>query len=270
MIAAWQILREAGAGFSRRDGDMQAGYIAYAMLLAIFPFLIFATALSGWLIGEDRSAKAVSVLFDFAPDYLAEALAPVLVDLLSQKYNLFTLFIVLAVWAAMRAVEALARSFDGIYGQRETRVWIVRKFKALVLVFVAAIVAVLLGLSILLAPTIARFVEQQTAIVLPDSFTFVRYLFGSLVFYVFIYALHWFLPSRQVRGFPIWPGALFTTLAWLMMATGMSVYLAFSGNYALTYGALAGIVITMLFLYLSGAIVIYGAEINAVIGKRRK
>ena len=269
MKALYEIFRDAAWGFSVRGGDTHAGYIAYAMLLAIFPFLIFATALTGALIGEDRSAEAVAVLFEFAPEYLAETLAPVLVDLLSRKYNVFTLFILLALWAAMRAVEAVARAFDAIYGERETRVWIVRKFKALVAVIVASVVSVALGLSILFAPVIVDQVEARTAFTFPDNFTLARYVFGIVVFYTFLYALHWYLPSRQVRGFPIWPGALFSTLAWTAMATGMSVYLAYSANYALTYGTLAGIVITILFLYFSGAIVIFGAELNAAIKQRR-
>lgn len=269
MRALYEIFRDAARGFSARGGDTHAGYIAYAMLLAIFPFLIFATALTGTLIGEDRSAEAVAVLFEFMPEYLAETLSPALVDLLSRKYNVFTLFILLALWAAMRAVEAVARAFDAIYGRRETRVWIVRKVKALVTVVVASGVSVALGLSILLAPVIVEQVEARTAFTFPENFTIARYVFGMTLLFAFLYALHWYLPSRQARGFPIWPGALFSTLAWTAMATGMSVYLAFSGNYALTYGALAGIVITILFLYFSGAIVIFGAELNKATKERR-
>lgn len=269
MIALYQVLRDAALGFSVRGGDTHAGYIAYAMLLAIFPFLIFATALTGLLIGEERSAQAVAVLFEFAPEYLAETLAPVLVDLLSRKYNVFTLFILLALWAAMRAVEAVARAFDATYGQRDGGVWIVRKVKALVTVVGASVVAVVLGLSILFAPVLVDLIEARTAFTFPENFTIARYAVGLIVFYVFLYALHWYLPSRRVRDYPIWPGALVSTLAWTVMATGMSVYLAYSASYTLTYGTLAGIVITILFLYFSGAIVIFGAEINRAVRERR-
>lgn len=261
----WRVFRDAAIGFSNRGGDVQAGYIAYATLLAIFPFLIFATALAGWIIGDERSAQAVAVLFQFAPDYLAEVIAPVFIDLLSRKYSLFTVFIVLAIWAAMRAVEAIARAFDDVYGHRSTRAWIVRKLKALVVVVVASVVAVALGLSILLAPLIVEFVETNTIIEVPDYFVIYRYAFGIAVFYAFLWLLHWYLPSREVRGFPIWPGALFSTVTWVVMATGLSVYLAYSGTYALTYGALAGVVITLLFLYFTGAIIIFGAELNQAV-----
>ena len=96
-----------------------------------------------------------------------------------------------------------------------------------------------------------------------------RYTVGVIVFYVLMWTLHWFLPNQHAQGFPRWPGALFSTVTWLIMATGLSFYLAYSGTYSITYGALAGIVITMLFLYFSGAIILFGAELNAAIARYR-
>ncbi len=261
--------RDAFGAFLARGGDMQAGYIAYSMLLAIFPFLIFCVSLTGWAIGDERSAEAVGVLFEFAPIYLAEVLRPALEEVLAHDHGLFTLFIVLAIWAAMRAVEAINRAFDGIYGERDTGVWLLRKSKALIVVIVSAIGAVVLGLSILLAPSLIKLIEDFTQWDIPTNITLMRYAVGIVVFYVLMWLLHWFLPNNHAQGFPRWPGALFSTLTWLIMATGLSFYLAYSGSYSITYGALAGIVITMLFLYFSGAIILFGAELNAALARYR-
>lgn len=252
-------------GFNRRDGEVQAGYIAYALMLAIFPFLIFAVSLSGWIIGAERSAQAIQVLFDFAPDYLAEVLEPEVARVLGQRHGLFTLFIVLAIWAAMRAVEAVNKSFDGVYGERTGAIWLFRKAKALVVVFGAAIVAVVLGLSILLAPVLINLIQEYTTIDLPKNLLMMRYAVGFSVLYGFLWVMHWFLPNSHAQGFAIWPGAFLSTVLWVVMATGMSIYLAYAGNYSVTYGALSGIVITLLFLYFSGAIIIFGAEFNAAL-----
>lgn len=260
-----KVFYKAILAFIKRDDDVQAGYAAYAMMLAIFPFLIFAVSLTGWIIGDAQSGQAVKVLFEFAPEYLAEVLEPVLVEVLSKSHSLFTLFIVLALWAAMRAVEAINKSFDRIYGERKGAVWIIRKGKALVTVVIAAVVAVVLGLSILFAPVLIHLVENFTTIELPKNLLLTRYLIGISVFYAFLFCLHWYLPNNHARGFVIWPGALISTVLWVVMATGMSIYLTFAGSYTVTYGALAGIVITLLFLYFSGAIIIFGAEFNAAI-----
>lgn len=263
------VTKDAFAAFLARGGDMQAGYIAYSLLLAIFPFLIFCVSLTGWAIGDERSAEAVGVLFEFAPRYLAETLEPVLEEVLSRDHGLFTLFILVAIWAAMRAVEAINRAFDGIYGERETGVWIRRKTKALITVIVSALAAVILGLSILLAPAMINLIEDFTRWDIPTNITLMRYTVGLVVFYILMWMLHWFLPNHHAQGFPRWPGALFSTVSWLIMATGLSFYLAYSGTYSITYGALAGIVITMLFLYFSGAIILFGAELNAAIARHR-
>lgn len=241
---------------------MQAGYIAYSLFLAIFPFLIFCVSLTGWAIGDERSAEAVGVLYEFVPEYLAEVLKPVFVEVLSHDHGLFTIFIVLAIWAAMRAVEAINRAFDGIYGERDGGVWIRRKTKALITVIVSAIAAVVLRLSILLAPTMINRVEQFTNWDIRTNITLMRYVVGIVVFYILMWMLHWFLPNHYAQGFPRWRGALFSTITWLVMGTGLSFYLAYSGTYSITYGALAGIVVTMLFLYFSGAIILFGAELD--------
>ncbi len=54
------------------------------------------------------------------------------------------------------------------------------------------------------------------------------------------------------------------------MATGMSIYLAYAGSYTVAYGALSGIVVTMLFLYFSGAIIIFGAEMNGAVRRYKE
>ncbi|PLS20538.1 YihY/virulence factor BrkB family protein [Neptunicoccus cionae] len=262
--------RDAVNSFIARGGDMQAGYIAYSLLLAIFPFLIFCVSLTGIFIGVDRSAEAVGVLFDFAPPYLAKVLEPAVVDVLSRTHSLFTLFILVAIWAAMRGVEAINRAFDSIYGERDGGVWLLRKTKALVTVFLSAISAVVLGLSILLAPGLIVVIEEFTQIEIPTNITLMRYAVGIIVFYCLIWSLHWFLPSNHAEGFTRWPGAVFTTISWLGMATGLSIFLANWGRYSVTYGALAGIVITMLFLYFSAAIILLGAELNAALQRYKK
>ena len=88
------------------------------------------------------------VKFEFAPQYLAEVLQPVHEEVLAHDHGLFTIFIVLAIWAAMRAVEAINRAFYGIYGECDGSVWIRRKSKALITVFVSAISAAILDLCI--------------------------------------------------------------------------------------------------------------------------
>ena len=262
---AWKVVRRSVDTFLEHEADVRAGYIAYAVLLAIFPFVIFSVSLTGLIIGEERSTEAVQTLFHLSPDYVAEVLEPVVVEVLSESHSLFTLFILVTVWATMRAVEAVGRAFDRAYGERDGPIWIFRFLKSLLTVVVGAVVFVVLGMSIVFAPVLIHLIENYTNVDLPNNILQLRYGVGVVVFYLFLWCLHYFLPNSHARGYAVWPGALVSTILWVVMATGMSVYLSYAGAYAVTYGALAGIVITLLFLYFSGAIVIYGAELNAAI-----
>ena len=67
----------------------------------------------------------------------------------------------------------------------------------------------------------------------------------------------------------LWPGVLTTAGIWLVAATGFSIYLGYTPTYATTYGTLAGVVITLVFFYITGMAIIFGAEVNAVLNRRR-
>ena len=73
------------------------------------------------------------------------------------------------------------------------------------------------------------------------------------------------LPGRKITLKRLWPGVVVTTLMWLAAAGGFSIYLSFTPTYTVTYGTLAGVIITLMFFYLTGATIIYGAELNAAL-----
>ena len=77
--------------------------------------------------------------------------------------------------------------------------------------------------------------------------------------------LNRFLPSRAPNLRYVLPGILVSTLLWMAGAFGFSIYLAYAPDYAVTYGAFAGVIVTLLFFYLTGAAVIFGAEVNAAL-----
>ena len=75
--------------------------------------------------------------------------------------------------------------------------------------------------------------------------------------------------ASALKTFRIWPGILASMLIWVCLATLYSIYLAFAPNYSLTYGALAGVILTLLFFYLTGVALIFGAQVNATVNAHR-
>jgi membrane protein len=79
--------------------------------------------------------------------------------------------------------------------------------------------------------------------------------------------MHRTLPGRRLGTAPIWPGVIVTTLLWVALAWAFSLYLSYTPSYTVTYGTLAGVIITLMFFYLTGATIIYGAEVNAALNR---
>ena len=251
---------------NRNDGSAMAGFIAFSGLLSIFPFLIFATTLTGILFGGDQSDTIIESIFEIAPDHVAQTLEPVLVEVLGkQSGEILTISLLFAIWVASSAVEAFRIAFDRAYAVPDPRGIIENRLLAIFLVFIGAFVAALLGVSILFSPLILRFLEQVLQLRVPLIASYLTYIFGVLVFIGFLLLMHRLLPGRRVKR--VWPGVLVTTVVWVALASGFSLYLTLTPGYTVTYGTLAGVIITLMFFYLTGAAIIYGAEVNAALNR---
>jgi membrane protein len=270
-----KVLRRFGRGlwvafdrFNRNDGSAMAGYIAFSGLLSVFPFLIFAATLVGLLVGPDRSDTIIEALFEIAPEHVALTLKPVVEEVLQkQSGEVLTASAVFAIWAASNAVEAFRIAFDRAYAVPDPRGIIENRALAILLVFIGAAVAALLGVSILFSPLILRFFHDVLLMPVPPVASYVTYAFGVLVFIGFLLIMHRMLPGRQLKGCRLWPGVLVTTVLWVAFASGFSTYLSYTPSYTVIYGTLAGVIITLMFFYLTGATIIYGAEVNAALNR---
>lgn len=236
-VTIWNALTR----FQNNDGAAMAGYIAFSGLLSIFPFLIFAATLTGMMVGADRSERVIDALFQIAPQHVALTLEPVVEEVLGkQSSEVLTVSALFAVWVASNAVEAFRIAFDRAYGIIDPRHFVMNRAMALGIVLLGAVVAALLGVSILLSPIILRLIAERThfgALIAG----YITYAFGMTVFIGFLLLMHRWLPGRHLPGTVIWPGVLVTTVIWLIAAGGFTLYLSHTPGYTVTYGTLAGL-----------------------------
>ncbi|HRO11205.1 YihY/virulence factor BrkB family protein [Amaricoccus sp.] len=254
--------------FNRNDGWSMSGFIAFSGLLSLFPFLIFAATLTGIMVGPDRSDVIIESLFEIAPAHVAQTLAPVVEEVLNkQSGEVLTLSAVFAIWVASSAVEAFRIAFDRAYAVPDPRGFFHNRALAIALVFLGAAVAALLGVTILFMPLILRVAEHLLHVPIPAFATYITSLFGVLVFIGFLLVMHRVLPGRHIKTSRLWPGVIVTTVLWVAAAWGFSTYLSFTPTYTVTYGTLAGVIITLMFFYLTGLTIIFGAEVNAALNQ---
>lgn len=259
-------LWDAWGRFNLNDGFAMAGFIAFSGLLSIFPFLIFAATLTGILVGEARSTEIIDALFNIAPEHVARTLEPVVHEVLGkQSQRVLTLSAVFAIWVASNAVEAFRIAFDRAYAVADPRSFLHNRAQAIVMVFVGAAVAALLGLMIIFSPLVLLTAENLAHRPIPWAASYLTYLCGILVFVGFLMLMHMTLPGRSLSARSLWPGVAVTTALWLVAAGSFTIYLSYTPSYTVTYGTLAGVIITLTFFYLTGATIIFGAELNAAL-----
>jgi len=265
---AFRVVWVAVDRFNRNDGSAMAGFIAFSGLLSLFPFLIFATTLTGIMFGGEQSDSIIESLFEIAPTHVAQTLEPVVTEVLSkQSGEILTVSAMFAIWVASSAVEAFRIAFDRAYAVPDPRGFIENRALAIMLVFIGAIVAALLGVTILFSPLILRFFETVLLVSIPPVASYVTYFCGVMVFIGFLMIMHRVLPGRRLKSARLWPGVLVSTFLWVVFALGFSIYLSFTPAYTVIYGTLAGVIITLMFFYLTGAVIIYGAEFNAAMNR---
>lgn len=263
-----RVLWDAYNGFEVNDGWSMAGFIAFSGLLSLFPFLIFAATLIGILVGETRSDTVIEALFEIAPAHVALTLEPVVTEVLGKRSSeVLSLSALFAIWVASNAVEALRIAFDRAYQVPDPRNFFQNRALAIGTVFLGAVVAALLGVSIVLSPLLVRMAQETTHTRMPVVAGYLSYGFGVLVFIGFVFVMHRTLPGRQPANGRLWPGVLVTTILWVAAATGFSIYLSYTPTYTVTYGTLAGVIITLMFFYLTGVTIIFGAEVNAALNR---
>ncbi|MFT4792530.1 MAG: membrane protein [Paracoccaceae bacterium] len=261
-----RVARRAYAHFAADDGWILSGYIAYSVLLALFPFMIFTAAFASAAIGPEDLTAGIDWLFRQAPQSMAEALAPVLTDVLGKdRGGLLTVSAAGAIWAASNGVEAFRAAFDRAYESPTIRGFVVRRLVGLGFVMLGSITFATLGVAIVFAPLLLTTIEALTGISAPLGTAILRYAVGMGAFVAFLYAMHRFLPSRSQRRARLLPGIVSTLVIWMLGATAFSIYLSYAPSYSVTYGGIAGVIITLLFFYLTGAAIILGAEINAAL-----
>lgn len=248
------------------DGDAMAGYVAYSGFLAIFPFAIFATAVLGAVVTDAQREAWIDALFELAPEHVALTLEPVIDNVTRDRGGtVITLSALGALWAASNAVEALRVAFDRAYRAPTPRGFLARRALALAFVLLGVATFALLGALIIAAPLALALLEARLGVETPYGVDLARYGVGLAVFLAYLALMHRVLPSRPPPARTILPGIVVSAALWALGATAFSVYLGFAPSFSITYGTFAGVIVTLLFFYLTGAAIILGAEVNAAL-----
>ncbi|MFD2263134.1 YihY/virulence factor BrkB family protein [Lacibacterium aquatile] len=259
----------AGISLASGSGLYLASHVAFSALLALFPFLLCLTALVAFMGGGLVKMEGITHLaFEYLPPTVAETLLPVVEGILRKKRTGFIGFgLIGALWAASSGVDALRDALTGAYRLEDRRAFWKSKLVSLVGVLLAGVAFILLSLAVVLAPVLWKATAYFIPLSWADKWVFdiARYTASAGVLFGAILVLHRWLPCQTMSWRFLWPGVLTTSVLWLALAAGFSLYVTKLGNLGATYGSLAGVIGVMLFFYFSAILFVLGAEVNIAI-----
>ena len=254
--------------FSDDDGWAMASHLAITALMALFPFLIFSTALASFLGAKAYADTAVHLVFDTWPDEIADPIAREVVNVLTvQRSGFLTFGILVAAFFASNGIEALRTSLNRAYRVQENRSILFRRIQSLAFVFITTFGFLTISVLLVLAPLIGALAVDTMPWLRPymGTITVWRYIIASSVIVLGLIAVHVWLPAGRRSFVDIVPGVIFTLAGWLLGSSLFAAYLGQFSTYVSTYAGLASIMIAVVFLYIVSAIFILGGELNASI-----
>lgn len=247
-----------------------AAQLAYFFLLSLFPFLIFTFSILPY-IGIDQN-DVLNFIGKYAPVEFMDIVKENLKSVFTKNTSLLSISVIATIWPVSTAVMAIIRVLNRAYDVEENRSFIVARSMAILLTF-AMIFVIILALSLnVFGPSIGKLLVSHFQ-VNPDIikiFDFFRLLLSFLIIIVVFACLYLIAPNKRLHPTEVIIGAVFAAVGWQVASLAFSYYVDQTVHFSATYGTLGGIIILMIWFYITGFILILGGEINATLNFKQK
>ena len=255
--AAGQITVQLVRRYYLHDVGRDSAALTYYLLFALFPLLVFISTLLGILkldvdsvtqmLSQIVPADVMSVLESYLEYVSANA---------SRQLLWFSL--IFSVWFPMRATSCLLHSLRKAFGLGPPRKMLVNQLG--ILLFTVWLILTI-GLTLLLVTVGRRAL---------DLWSYLRFIVLGVVMFLMLTVLYMLARGQRRPLKEVAPGVGISLAAWMVLSLAFSYYVENFANYSVLYGSIATIVVVLLWLYMSGTVLIMGAEYSAVILRRRR
>lgn len=245
-----------------------AAQLAYYFFFALFPALLFVLAVASYFPIDTLIDDLFRNLGGFVPP---EALT-IITDQMKkisegEQGGLLTLGVLAALWSSSAAMTAIIDTLNAAYDIEEGRPWWKVRITAIVLTVGVALFILVAFTLIIAGPRIAEVIAARTSLgqVFVWTWWIVQWPVAFALASAGIAIIYYYAPDAEQDWVWLTPGSLFATATWLLASLGFKYYVASMGAYTETYGALGGVMVLMLWFYISGLVILLGAEMNAEI-----
>ncbi|PKV82908.1 YihY/virulence factor BrkB family protein [Streptomyces sp. TLI_146] len=272
---AWgAVLKGSLKEFKDDELTDRAAALTYYGLLSLFPALLVLVSLLG-LTGRSTTNRLLSNIKQFAPGSARD----IITDAVSQLQDnagigsiMAIVGIVLAVWSASGYVAAFIRAANQVYDMPEGRpVWKILPVRV-GLTVVLLLLAVVSALIVVFTGTLAR--QAGKALGIGDTaltvWSIAKWPVLVVLVTIMIALLYWASPNARVKGFKwITPGSFLALVIWLVASAAFAFYVANFASYNKTYGTMAGVIVFLVWLWISNLAILLGLEFDAETVRQR-
>jgi membrane protein len=273
--AWWGVLKRTVSEFREDNLTDWAAALTYYAILSIFPALIVLVSILG-LAGVSATNAILSNIKDLGPGPAQDIISGAIKEIAASTSTAgvaFVLGLLASLWSASGYVGAFSRAANVIYEMEEGRpFWKLRPIQigmTLILLLLVAISAIAVVISGPLASEVGKVLGiQGTAVTI---FNIVKWPVIVVVLMTMLAILYYGAPNVRHPGFRwITPGGVLAVLLWMLASVGFAFYVSNFSSYNATYGSLAGVIIFLIWLWISNVAVLLGAEMNAEIERGRE
>jgi len=261
------LVKESVTDFLADDMTTYASALAYQVLFSLFPFIVFLVALLGFL--------DLPTFFDwlrqqaeaFLPAQAMDQVNRVITELKQPQGGLLSIGVVVALWTASSGIRATMNALNVAYDVKEGRpAWKLYPLSVLYTIGVAAMM-ILAAALLILGPKAMQWLAYQVGMeqLFVTLWTWLRWPVSLFLVTLAIAVVYYVAPDVEQEFRFITPGATLAVIVWVLSSLGFNYYVSNFADYSVMYGSIGTIIALLLYFFISTAVLLFGAEVNAVI-----
>ena len=268
---ALRVAKLAFTDFFADEMTTYAAALAYRVLFSLFPFLIFLTSLLG-LLGAPQ-------LFDWMREQAAyvlpaqgmELVTTVLAELEQTEGGVMSAAVALAVWSASIAVVGTMDALNVAYDVKERRpVW-KRYIVAMLYTVSLALMLIVAAATMITGPALLEWLTDYVGLsaLFIAVWAWLRWPIAVFLLLLVVGIVYYAAPNVKQRFRVITPGAVIAATTWIAASLAFGYYVQNFASYSKTYGSIGAVIVLLFYFFLSAAVMLFGAEVNAVLARER-
>lgn len=254
--------------FQQAEVNIYSIVITYYLLLSFFPLLIALGNILPYLNLNDQTV--LPYIQELLPEYIYNSISETVTSLLkTSSGGLLSISAIGTFWAISKGINGIRISLDKAYGVEKDKLQFLRRLFSFLMVFLLIVSIFFLLLVMGFGQTVLEYVLPIFG--LPEeiliTFKTLRWPLTSSVLLVILIMLYYFVPSAKVHFRSILPGAIFTTVSWMLVTQFYSIYISYFSKRITSYGVIGSVIFFILWLNIAATLIIIGGVINVTVEK---